>query len=186
MNKAFITSVIMWVLSFAVVTLTVDGSIPIGDFSLVVPADVYSGAVWLLGISTTVTVPVGVKAWLANKYNIMMNAGLQDMKLTHIMEQNALLLQAQEINVKSNFNAKKDDKDALVARMVDSGIKTMTLANTYANYVSVNPEQKLAYFKHQIEASEILRTKAEQIGDTKTVKALTKTINSINIARSKL
>ena len=178
MSKSFVTSLLVWVISFAIVTLTKDGSILLGEFSLIVPDLIYSIATWALGISTTITIPVGIKAWLSNRYNVMMNAGLQDMKLTQIIEQNDLIIRMGLPAVETAFALTETEILKFRTEVQESGEKALSLTHTFANYISVNVEQKIAYIKHQIDTNEVLKSKAEQIGDINAVKKYAKAISA--------
>jgi len=178
MSKSFILSLVVWVISFTIVALTKDGSIPIGEFSLEVPDLVYSSATWALGVSTTITVPIGIKAWLSNRYNVMMNAGLQDMKLTQIIEQNDLMIRMGMPTIENAYTLTEKEVLDFKVEVQDSSTKTLSLIQTFANYMSVNVDQKIAYIKYQIETNEMLKLKAEQIGDNTAVKKYIKLINA--------
>ena len=178
MGKSILFVLGLLALSLAVVTLTRDNQIIVGTFALHVPDQILSAATYTLGISTTIIIPVLIKAWLANKYNITMNAGLQDMKLTHVMQQNQLLLDLAKEQMPYLYKTPKNAKDKLTNSIQKSSTRTAELSNTYSNYATVNPDQKRTYIQNQISVNDGLLRNAERINDSKTVKHLRKIIKN--------
>lgn len=186
MTKTLLTILIVWALSLAVTFLTVDGAIAIGDFALEVPNTVYSGSVWLSGIMATVIVPMGVKAWMANRYNIMYNAGLQDMKLNHILSMMVVLMEQNKGSLPSDFNLSEielNELETLMQGMIDKG---NNLLNTVSNYATATSEQKINYLNERISMTEAAKELAQRMGDNKLLTKLGKELKGLYKSKQQL
>lgn len=176
--KALISSLIVFAVSLIIVTQTRDDYLTFGDFSLLVPPEIMTLATWTLGVSTTVTIPVAIRSWMASKHNILMNSGLQDMKLSHIIKQNNLLISIKKQDILKNYNIPESEKSKMISEINGNIDKSVQLIDTSPNYLNIDHSQKKSYLLSQIETHELLKEKAERMGDIKTIKALTKNIKT--------
>lgn len=174
--KALITSILLFIVSYIIVTQTSEGYLTYGDFSLLVPPEIMTLATWTLGVSTTVTIPIAIRSWLASKHNVLMNTGLQDMKLSHTIKQNNLLIVLKKQDIIKNYNLSEEEKAGILKEIETSIKKSNELMDTSPNFFNVDANQKKSYLLSQISTHETLKEKAERIGDIKTVKMLGKQI----------
>ena len=176
MNKTLIISILVFLVSFIIVRFTQDGIFTMGDFTLLVPPEIYSLATWTLGISTTITVPIAIRSWMASRHNILTNAGLQDMKLSHLIEQNDLIMEQTNNMISKDIHVSKADKESYLESITSLLNKSKDLKMTKANFISIDKDQKRSYIRNQISSNELIKRKAEQVGDFKTIKLMNKAI----------